>query len=89
MKIVTAVKQEPLTHLYSVTPGRVIRFHGFTYEECLTGKDDATFYMVVKPVKDNGRITLISLDGLSLIERDAVTMVHLHDAETAVYPIRQ
>lgn len=87
MQIVSAVKSEPLVRLSSVAYGRVVRFQGFSYEECLTGTDQATFYMVVKnPPKDvDGRATLVSLDGLSLIQRDGTNMVHLHPAETAVH----
>ncbi len=90
MKVVSSVISEPLVRLSTVAPGRVIRFQGFTYEECLLGgkleDNHSTFYMVVKNPKDNNdRKTLVSLDGLSMIERDGVSMVYVHEAETAVH----
>lgn len=41
MKIVSAVTHEPLVRLSSVAHGRVVRFQGFSYAECLTGTDQA------------------------------------------------
>jgi hypothetical protein len=86
MKVVGNVKEKNLVKLGDVKPGKVVRFPAIAYEEALTGKDDATFYLVIKvPNEKPGRTTLVSLDGLSVIERDGINLVCVHEAEIAVY----
>lgn len=75
--------EDPLVKLSRVKPGsaKVIRFQGTTYQEALSNKDDATFYMVVKPpTEKTGRVTLVSIDGRSVRECDDDHLVYVHDA---------
>lgn len=83
---------EPLTNLSRVKPGsaKVVRFQGTTYDEALCNKDDATFYMVVKPPTEKaGRVTLVSIDGRNVKECDDNHQVYVHDCVIAVNEVAE
>ena len=90
MKIVKAAskgKTEKLTKLGEVKPGdgKVFRFQGASFEEALVGKDDACFYMVIKSTPEKvGRVTICSLDGKSVLDRDDSHLVVVHSAEISI-----
>ncbi len=80
-------QEDPLVRLSRVKPGsaRVVRFQGTTYEEALSNNNEATFYMVVKPATEKtGRVSLVSIDGLSTKEYDDNHLVYVHDCTIAV-----
>lgn len=82
-KLLPRCKVEKQVQLKDVGVGKVFRFPGITYEEALSGKDEATFYRVVanSAKKSDDKvplITAVSLDGKSAIERHGDHMVISH-----------
>jgi len=90
MKVVKKVpkgKTEKLTKLGDVIPGseNVFRFQGTSAEEIFANEGDTSFYMVIKTTPEKaGRVTICSLDGMSVLERDVSHLVIIHPAEVAV-----
>ncbi len=76
---------ETLVKLSEVKYGNIIRFPSVTFEEAMSGKDDAQFFMVInKQPAQTARVSLISLDGENIIERDADRQVIIHKAEISI-----
>lgn len=83
-------KGEKLVPLIQAEPGDVVRFISTTYEEAISGKDEAQFFMVInKQPLTGGRTALVSLDGKTVIERDSDREVIIHEAEVLVSPAKQ
>ncbi len=87
MKIVKANpenKSEKTVKLSELANGSVFRFLDTTFEKALS-VEDGSFYMVVnKPASNAERVSLISLDGRSFIERDGSHLVIPHQATISV-----
>jgi hypothetical protein len=75
-------KQEKLARLGSLKPGQgwAFRRQGVTYEEALSGTNDACFFIPIKMTPEKtGRVAVVSLDGASgVIEMDDSHLVHAH-----------
>ncbi len=78
-------KVEKVTKLMAVPAGSVVRLQEFTFEEALMGADEATFYMTLAPSDKPDKVGLVSLDGKSLIYRDADRGVIVHKADIQVH----
>lgn len=79
-------KKEKTTKLADVPIGDVVRFLSATYKEATSGdKNGHSFYMVVEnQPKKTGRVSLVSLDGSSVIERDDDHQVVVHKTQIFV-----
>ena len=84
-KFIHAGKNEKTVKLKDAGFGAIVRFPEFTFEEVMSGKDDATFYLVINHPAGNDRITLVSLDGKSFIMRDADRPVIVHPADLHIH----
>lgn len=86
-KLIPAGKQQKLIKLKDVKPGEIFRFPVVSFEEALNDKSDdgQGFYMVIasKPEKA-GRVTAVSSDGKSIIERDDDREVVVHPAKLVI-----
>ena len=80
-------KVEKISWLKDLQPGDVFRLREFSFEECLTGKDEATFYMMTAlKGSDVTRVTVISVDGKNQLQRDGDRGVYKHEASITVAP---
>lgn len=89
MKVVKAAEKTTVIckKLSELKHGEVFRFPNFSFEEAITGQNESTFYMVVnKQPAQSERVSIMSLDGKSIIERDADRLVIPHDAQVVVSP---
>ncbi len=79
--------KEKTQKLGDVAAGSVVRFSEFTFEEVISDKDEASFYMKVPNDSPNPQqVMLVSLDGKLVIKRDADRQVVVHKAEVSVFP---
>ncbi len=78
-------KTEKLTKLGEVKTGEVFRFQGTTYEEAIAGENGALFYMVINTQpKKTDRVTIVSMDGQSVQEKDSDHLVIVHPSKLHV-----
>ena len=89
MKVVKAAQEgkgEVTVKLSQVGIGNVFRFPFTTFEAAISEKDEETFYMVIgKPAQDH-RVSVLSLDGKVLLERDGDRYVIQHRATIHIEP---
>jgi len=79
-------KEEKLSKLSTLTHGAVFRFRDTLFEDALVAENTA-FYMVInKPASTVDRVSVLSLDGKTILERDGEHMVHQHQATISVSP---
>jgi len=86
-KFIPTGKNEKTVQLKDAGVGSIIRFPEFTFEEVMSGKDEATFYMVINDVhpRSANSLTLVSLDGKLIIQRDADRLVVVHQADIHIH----
>lgn len=77
---------EKTSKLSVLQAGDVFRFPDVSYEQAISNADDASFYMVInKPISgDTKRVSVLSLDGKTLLERDGDREVIRHQATISV-----
>jgi hypothetical protein len=74
-------KTEKQTKLGAVRPGEIFRFPSATLEQALAGEEGAGFYQVIETQpKKAGRVTIVSIDGKSVQEKDDDHKVIVHPA---------
>lgn len=74
-------KIEKRRRLGELKPGELFRFPSVSYEEALSGAEEAGFFLVVKTVPEKkDRVTIAAIDGKLLLERDADREVVVHAA---------
>ena len=84
--MVPAGKKERTVKLGQIKPGGdVFRFPAVSYEEALSGKDESTFFMVINtlPVQA-GRVSIVSLDGKLVLEKDNDHLVIPHPSNLMI-----
>lgn len=70
------------SQLGKVAAGEIFRFPNVKFEEAIIGHDEATFYMVInKQPAHADRVSIMSIDGKTVLERDADREVVVHQAE--------
>lgn len=85
VKAVPADKCEQQTKLGNVRPGEVFRFPHFSFEEALAGENGAGFYQVIDiQPKKTGRVTVVSVDGKSVLEKDDDRYVVVHPSKLEI-----
>jgi hypothetical protein len=85
VKAIPPGKKEKQTKLGDVKPGQVIRFPSGTFEGALASEEGVGFYMVIETQpKKAGRVTIVSTDGKSVLEKDDDHSVIVHPSQLMV-----
>lgn len=78
-------KTEKRTKLGDVKPGDLFRFPSYTFAQALIGEEEAGFFFPVeKQPKQTGRVSIVSTDGKSMLEKDADREVIVHPSELVI-----
>lgn len=78
-------KTEEQVKLGTLKPGDIFRHPWNTFEQALTGEEGAGFFMIIETVpKKTGRVTILTIDGKSVQERDDDHLVVLHPSKLEI-----
>ncbi len=78
-------KTEKQTKLGDVKPGEFFRFSSVTFEQALAGEEGAGFYQVINTQpKKTGRVTIVSSDAMSVLEKDDDHKVVVHPSRLVI-----
>lgn len=78
-------KTEKQTKLGDVKPGDIFRFPSVSFEQALAGEEGVEFYQVIEiQPKKTGRVTIVSIDGKSVKEKDDDHKVVVHPSKMEI-----